>query len=237
MAVDVNQETAFIRQAINGGDVREALAGGIEKIAGDVNQFEGGIDNRQDTVEQDFSEIQNEFSGMQQSETTRQENESTRQTNETIRQTNETTRQNAEAERELNENARQSSEVTRQTNESQRVEAENNRISGYQSMIGTSQMILKNPVATYNDISITYPTPQKFWTVRVLDTGKLYRYDGTEWVWVDTLNTTVYDALVAQLDTALRQQMFPNTIDLNGLTIGDFVLPHNRVLLGNITLA
>lgn len=237
MAVDVSQETTQIRHAVYGKEVRESLAGGIEKIAGDVNQFEGNIDNRQDTVEQDFSEIQEQFSEMQQSEATRQSNENTRQVNETIRQTNETTRQNAEAERELNENARQSSEVTRQSNESQRIEAENTRISGYQSMIGTSQMILKSPVPTYADIATTYPMPQKFWTVRTLDTGKLYRYDGAEWVWIDTLNTTVYDALVAQLDTALRQQMFPNTIDLDGLTIGDFILPHNPVLLGNVTLA
>ncbi|MFC0906364.1 hypothetical protein ACFHWD_16940 [Clostridium sp. MT-14] len=237
MPVDVSKETAFIRQAIKGRDVRESLAGGIEKIAGDVNQFETNINNSQNTVEQDFSEIQQEFSEMQQSEAVRQENENTRQTNESTRQTNESARENAEAERATNEGTRQFNENTRQANESTRIEAENNRVSGYLAMINTSQMILKSPVATYDDIATTYPTPQKFWTVRVLDTGKLYRYDGAEWVWIDTLNTTVYDALVAQLDTALRQQMFPNVIDLNGLTIGDFILPHNPVLLGNVTLA
>jgi FtsZ-interacting cell division protein YlmF len=230
VAVDVSQQTAFIRQAIKGGDVRESLAGGIEKIAGDVNQFETNINNKQDTVEQGFSD-------MQQSEVERRENENTRQNDESTRQTNETARQNAEAERATNENIRQSNEATRQNNENSRIEAENNRVSGYLAMIDTSQMILKNPVATYDDIVTIYPTPQKFWTVRVLDTGKLYRYDGTEWVWIDTLNTTVYDALVAQLDTSLRQQMFPNTIDLNGLTIGNFILPRNPVLLGNVTLA
>ena len=229
MSVDVSQQTAFIRQAISGKDVRESLAGGIEKIAGDVNQFETNISNKQDTVEQDFSE-------MQQSETVRQENENTREENESTRNTNETARQNAEVERATNENTRQFNENTRQNNESARVEAENNRVSEYLAMINTSQMILKSPVNTYDDIATTYPTPQKFWTVRTLDTGKLYRYDGTEWVWIDTLNTTVYDALVAQLDTALRQQMFPNVIDLNGLTIGNFILPHNQVLLGNVTL-
>lgn len=237
MAVDVSQRTAQIRTAVHGKDVRENIAGGIEDIAGDVNQFETNTDNRQDTVEQDFSNMKKQFSDMQQSETVRQENENIRQENESTRNTNETARQNAEVGRATNENTRQSNENTRQNNESARVEAENNRASGYLAMIDTSQMILKNPVATYDDIVTIYPTPQKFWTVRILDTGKLYRYDGTEWVWIDTLNTTVYDALVAQLDTSLRQQMFPNTIDLNGLTIGNFVLPHNPVLLGNVTLA
>jgi predicted phage gp36 major capsid-like protein len=237
VAVDISKRTAQIRAAVHGKDVRENIAGGIEDIAGDVNQFETNTDNRQDTVEQGFSEIQQEFSDMQQSEVERRENENTRQNDESTRQTNETARQNAEAERATNENIRQSNEAARQNNENSRIEAENNRVSGYLAMIDTSQMILKNPVATYDDIVTIYPTPQKFWTVRALDTGKLYRYNGTEWVWIDTLNTTVYDVLVAQLDTSLRQQMFPNVIDLNGLTIGDFILPHNPVLLGNITLA
>lgn len=35
----------------------------------------------------------------------------------------------------------------------------------------------KNPVATYNDISTTYTTPQDGWIVMVNDTNKLYRYD------------------------------------------------------------
>jgi hypothetical protein len=237
MPVDVSKRTAQIRTAVYGKDVRENIAGGIEDIAGDMNQFETNINNKQDIVEQDFAEIQQEFSGMWQSETVRQENENIRQTNESTRNTNETTRQNAEDEREAEESIRQGNENTRQANESARVEAENNRVSGYLAMINTSQMILKSPVPTYANIATTYPTPQKFWTVRTLDTGKLYRYDGAEWVWIDTLNSTVYDALVAQLDTALRQQMFPNTIDLDGLTIGDFILPHNPVLLGNVTLA
>ena len=237
MAVDVSQRTAQIRTAVHGKDVRENIAGGIEDIAGDVNQFETNTDNRQDTVEQDFSNMKKQFSDMQQSEVERQENENTRQNNESARNTSETARQGAETGRESSETVRQANESTRQTNESTRVEAENNRVSGYLAMISTSQMILKSPVDTYDDIATAYPTPQKFWTVRTLDTGKLYRYDGAEWIWIDTLNSTVYDALVFQLDTALRQQMFPNTIDLNGLTIGNFVLPHNPVLLGNVTLS
>jgi hypothetical protein len=236
VAVDVSQRTAQIRTAVHGKDVRENIAGGIEDIAGDVNQFETNTDNRQDTVEQDFSNMKKQFSDMQQSEVERQENENTRQNNESTRNTSETARQNAEAKRATNENIRRSNENTRENNESARVEAENNRVSGYLAMINTSQMILKSPVATYDDIATTYPTPQKFWTVRALDDGKLYRYDGTEWIWIDTLNSTVYDALVSELDISLRQQMFPNTIDLNGLTIGDFILPHNPVLLGTITL-
>ena len=85
------------------------------------------------------------------------------------------------------------------TAEALRVTAEGNRVTEYQAMINTSKMILKNPVSTYSAIVTTYPAPQIYWTVRTIDDGKLYRYDGTVWVWIDTLNTNVYDTVVAEL--------------------------------------
>ena len=83
--------------------------------------------------------------------------------------------------------------------EALRVIAEGNRVIEYQNMINTSKMILKNPVATYSSITTTYPTPQIYWTVRTIDDGKLYRYNGTTWEWIDTLNVTVYDTLVNKI--------------------------------------
>jgi len=65
--------------------------------------------------------------------------------------------------------------------------------------------IFKNPVATYTDIASTYPSPLINWTVRTIDDGKLYEYDGTTWVWIDTLNTSVYDTLVQSMNNNVSQ--------------------------------
>ena len=40
----------------------------------------------------------------------------------------------------------------------------------------------KESVATFSDISTTYPNPQDGWTVNVKDTDYTYRYDGSKWV-------------------------------------------------------
>lgn len=39
-------------------------------------------------------------------------------------------------------------------------------------------MIYKDPVATFRDISTTYPNPENGWRVMVTETGDVYRYDG-----------------------------------------------------------
>ena len=40
----------------------------------------------------------------------------------------------------------------------------------------------KESVNTFDDIAITYPSPQDGWTVNVKDTDYTYRYSGSEWV-------------------------------------------------------
>lgn len=40
----------------------------------------------------------------------------------------------------------------------------------------------KDAVSTFDDIAITYPTPDDGWTVNVKDTDYTYRYNGTKWV-------------------------------------------------------
>jgi len=95
------------------------------------------------------------------------------------------------------------SENTRISNEQDRVTAEGNRVIEYQAMINSSKMILKNPVDSYSNIATTYPSPVIYWTVRTIDDGKLYRYDGSAWVWIDTLNTGVYDTLLTETTSQL----------------------------------
>lgn len=40
----------------------------------------------------------------------------------------------------------------------------------------------KENVDSFDDIKVTYPLPQKGWTVSVNDTGIVYRFDGKEWI-------------------------------------------------------
>jgi hypothetical protein len=127
-------------------------------------------------------------------EMTRANSEATRMANEVIRVSAESSRVSVETARVSNENARITNESSRQT-------AENNRVSDFQSMVDSSKMILQNPVATYADIATTYPTPLIYWVVRTINDGKLYRYNGVAWVWIDTLITTVYDTLVQALNS------------------------------------
>lgn len=42
--------------------------------------------------------------------------------------------------------------------------------------------IYKNAVGTYSELSTTYPTPQKGWTVAVTSQSVSYRWNGTSWV-------------------------------------------------------
>jgi hypothetical protein len=86
-----------------------------------------------------------------------------------------------------------------QTAETSRVTAESSRASTFAQMITDQHIILKSPVATFAAIATTYPTPSVGWTTRVTADSKVYRYDGTSWVWIDTLTVTSYDAILAEV--------------------------------------
>ena len=64
----------------------------------------------------------------------------------------------------------------------------NNAIADYDEVVYQSIEIAKEPVLNYDDLSSTYPTPKNGWTVKILNDGKTYRYDGKkkEWVWINT---------------------------------------------------
>ncbi len=44
----------------------------------------------------------------------------------------------------------------------------------------------KAAVTNYSDIATTYPNPEEGWTVNVTSTNSTYRYNGTEWVLINT---------------------------------------------------
>lgn len=62
----------------------------------------------------------------------------------------------------------------------------------------------KESVATYNDIAITYPTPQDGWTVNVKDTDITYRYSGSKWIEISAnsipLATSSVDGKMSKTD-------------------------------------
>ena len=64
----------------------------------------------------------------------------------------------------------------------------NNEIAKINSAIYSTQIIFKNPVATYANIITTYPTPSIGWTTMTEDTGRRYRWDGSIWVYIDTVS-------------------------------------------------
>lgn len=130
-------------------------------------------------------------------------NENTRITAESSRVTtfnnNETTRQNTFN---SNEATRQSNETSRVNAEATRVSQENARQTGYNNMLNNSNTIWKDPVANFAAIATTYPSPQLYWTTQTVDDGKIYRYNGSVWQHINTLNTTAIQNLVNELSTS-----------------------------------
>ncbi|MBV4429713.1 hypothetical protein KM801_16745, partial [Clostridium tyrobutyricum] len=100
---DIAEKVAWIRQAIEGKDVRESLASGIEAI----NEETENTTARQGKVEQDFESIKSSEADRIQSEITRKSNEENRVSNENSRVIAENTRIANEETRKENETSRQ----------------------------------------------------------------------------------------------------------------------------------
>lgn len=129
----------------------------------------------------------------------------------------------------VNEGIRNIDEDTRKTNEILRIEneiirqgQESNRVDDVASMINSSKMILKGSVSTYSDLATTYPTPLIYWTVRVLDTNRLYRFDGESWIYIDSISTGAYDELVMSLTGNFDCGIFGSVDDMISIDCGSF---------------
>lgn len=89
----------------------------------------------------------------------------------------------------------------------------NNVVETLQDIINTNKIIYQNPVATYNDISTTYPSPVIGWTVQELEFNKFYRWDGTEWRFIQQFD-------IANIQTQINENS--NKIgDLSNLNTSD----------------
>ena len=99
----------------------------------------------------------------------------------------------------------------------------------------TDGMIWQKDVNSFSDIATTYPDPKKGWTVSVNDTGKIYRYNGTEWVSLSgsgstyQLATQTEDGLMAATDktkldgieAGANNYVLPKTLPANMITTTD----------------
>lgn len=83
----------------------------------------------------------------------------------------------------------------------------NNKIIELEEARSSMVVIPKTGVATYTDISTTYPTPTLGWLVHCTDTGKWWRYDGSTWINTATYSNSALDALIAELDTPTYQPL------------------------------
>lgn len=63
--------------------------------------------------------------------------------------------------------------------------------------VQSTKVTPKTGVLTYTDITTTYPTPEVGWLVHTTDTGKWWRYDGTDWINTATYSNEALDALIA----------------------------------------
>ena len=79
----------------------------------------------------------------------------------------------------------------------------------------STKLIWKDPVANFAALSTTYPTAVFGWTAATRDNGRIFRFDGTSWRWIQDVDMTAYNAL----DTKLTSQLAETTAQLDGLEV------------------
>ena len=92
-------------------------------------------------------------------------------------------------------------------NENLRVAAEASRKIEFDNMIANGFIIPQNPVANFSSLATTYPAPKIGWTSKVIADGKIYRWNGTSWKWIDTITASSYDALLSQQERAGKSRI------------------------------
>lgn len=85
----------------------------------------------------------------------------------------------------------------------------------------STKLIWKDPVASFAALSTTYPTAVFGWTAATRDNGRIFRFDGTSWRWIQDVDMTAYNAL----DTKLTSQLAENAKDLKLKKDGTDVVP------------
>jgi len=71
-------------------------------------------------------------------------------------------------------------------------------------LIEEMSFIYKAAVADYATIATEYPTPSEGWTTQTLDDGKIFRYDGSNWIHVTTVTSGLWDQLSNEITAARK---------------------------------
>lgn len=78
----------------------------------------------------------------------------------------------------------------------------------YAKQVGDeNKTVWKTPVANFDEIATTYPSPQHGWTVQTIDNGKIYRYNSvtSTWEYIQEYNNTAITDLQNQLSKQNQQ--------------------------------
>lgn len=213
---DIAAKVAQIRQAVYGKEVRESIASGIEAINSEVvsttgrqNVIDGQestrINNENTRISNDASRTTSENTRIS-NETNRISNENTRIINENNRQSQETTRQNIFVTNEdirytsfnANENDRSTqfnglkTEIIESINDAHEAVIHTNlATSNYTTVVEQTRKIYKPAVDTFSDLSVQYPNPEIGWTVTSKDSNIEYRWDGIEWMYIGSGDSSI----------------------------------------------
>lgn len=131
------------------------------------------------------------------------------------------------------------------TNANKASQNANDSANHAESVASENKTIWKQPVGTYDDLDIVYPSPEHGWTVQVYndaDSTKngIYRYISENSAWKKTQSFNNQAVVDLQNDTQnmRRNEMVPSLapVDTDGMTIGDFYMPKTPVILGSVTI-
>lgn len=66
-------------------------------------------------------------------------------------------------------------------------------------VIDNAMLIWQQPVANFAALATTYPNAEKGWAVQTLNDGRVYRFDGVNWMYILTESSSA--ALAAEIET------------------------------------
>lgn len=87
-----------------------------------------------------------------------------------------------------------------------------------------------NPVANFAALATTYPAPENGDAVQTLDDNKTYRYDGTQWVFIEQFGSGPFTQVFSRLD---QQKYFFNALEFGTNANGIF---NNASAMGSFPL-
>lgn len=67
-------------------------------------------------------------------------------------------------------------------------------------LIHKANLEYKAPVATFADLTTTYPNAKEGWAVQTLDDNKIYRFNGSNWVFVQQFGAGPFSDIYNRLD-------------------------------------